>query len=65
MKKALIIEVEEKDSEVTVLTLRSLGTDSVLIKLDTPGAEVSITELKAALEALEKWQYWDDNDYVL
>lgn len=60
MKKALVIEVEEKNSEVTALTLRSIGTDNVLIKLEGPAAFVSITELKAALDSLEEWQELED-----
>jgi len=60
MKKALVIEVEAKNSEVTALTLRSIGTDNVLIKPEGPGASVSITELKAALNSMEEWQESED-----
>ena len=60
MKKSLVIEVDEKNSEVTALTLRSIGTDTVLIKLEGPGASVSITELKAALDSMEEWQDLED-----
>jgi hypothetical protein len=64
MKKALIIEVEEKNSELTALTLRSIGTDNVLIKLEGPGASVSITELKAALDSMEEWQEKEDSKEI-